>query len=446
MDGIMFKRITLITCLVASSPAWAETLSHTLLNGMKVIIKEDKRAPVAVSRIHYNVGSADEEQGKTGLSHALEHLMFKGTSKVPSGEFSRRVSSLGGSDNAYTKNTATVYFETVAAKNLPEVLKMEADRMVNLNFSDKDFLNEMSVIREERRLRTEDSPSGALYEKLLDSMYQKHYNRAPVIGQMADLNTLKAIDLRRWYQQWYVPNNATLVVVGDVNATETLKTVTQLFGGLKAKPLPQRRDLNEAPRSQAATVSIEHNTRQPMFMSLYNVPKLTKINDAEPYALDMLSTVLSGNSSSRYSKKLLRGEAVALSANTYYSGLGRDNGMFGITGMPAEGVSVEKLHNMMLDEIRHIAKEGVPEAELEIIRRQYITDKIYEKDSIANQADLILTLESAGLSYRDEDEIERRNLAVTSQAIQDAAKTVLNGFATTGIVNPRSSAAEGAKP
>ena len=442
----MFKRITLITCLVASSPAWAETLSHTLLNGMKVIIKEDKRAPVAVSRIHYNVGSADEEQGKTGLSHALEHLMFKGTSKVPSGEFSRRVSSLGGSDNAYTKNTATVYFETVATKNLPEVLKMEADRMVNLNFSDKDFLNEMSVIREERRLRTEDSPSGALYEKLLDSMYQKHYNRAPVIGQMADLNTLKAIDLRRWYQQWYVPNNATLVVVGDVNATETLKTVTQLFGGLKAKPLPQRRDLNEAPRSQAATVSIEHNTRQPMFMSLYNVPKLTKINDAEPYALDMLSTVLSGNSSSRYSKKLLRGEAVALSANTYYSGLGRDNGMFGITGMPAEGVSVEKLHNMMLDEIRHIAKEGVPEAELEIIRRQYITDKIYEKDSIANQADLILTLESAGLSYRDEDEIERRNLAVTSQAIQDAAKTVLNGFATTGIVNPRSSAAEGAKP
>ena len=442
----MFKRITLITCLVASSPAWAETLSHTLLNGMKVIIKEDKRAPVAVSRIHYNVGSADEEQGKTGLSHALEHLMFKGTSKVPSGEFSRRVSSLGGSDNAYTKNTATVYFETVAAKNLPEVLKMEADRMVNLNFSDKDFLNEMSVIREERRLRTEDSPSGALYEKLLDSMYQKHYNRAPVIGQMADLNTLKAIDLRRWYQQWYVPNNATLVVVGDVNATETLKTVTQLFGGLKAKPLPQRRDLNEAPRSQAATVSIEHNTRQPMFMSLYNVPKLTKINDAEPYALDMLSTVLSGNSSSRYSKKLLRGEAVALSANTYYSGLGRDNGMFGITGMPAEGVSVEKLHNMMLDEIRHIAKEGVPEAELEIIRRQYITEKIYEKDSIANQADLILTLESAGLSYRDEDEIERRNLAVTSQAIQDAAKTVLNGFATTGIVNPRSSAAEGAKP
>ena len=442
----MFKRITLITCLVASSPAWAETLSHTLLNGMKVIIKEDKRAPVAVSRIHYNVGSADEEQGKTGLSHALEHLMFKGTNKVPSGEFSRRVSSLGGSDNAYTKNTATVYFETVAAKNLPEVLKMEADRMVNLNFSDKDFLNEMSVIREERRLRTEDSPSGALYEKLLDSMYQKPYNRAPVVGQMADLNGLKPIDLRRWYQQWYVPNNATLVVVGDVNATETLKTVTELFGALKSKPLPQRRDLNEAPRKQAATVSIEHNTRQPMFMSLYNVPKLTKINDAEPYALDMLSTVLSGNSSSRYSKKLLRGEAVALSANTYYSGLGRDNGMFGITGMPAEGVSVEKLHNMMLDEIRHIAKEGVPEAELEIIRRQYITDKIYEKDSIANQADLILTLESAGLSYRDEDEIERRNLAVTSQAIQDAAKTVLNGFATTGIVNPRSSAAEGAKP
>ncbi len=434
----MLQRAVLWVLLAASSlPAMAETLSANLPNGMKVIIKEDRRAPVAVSRIRYEVGSADEEQGKTGLSHALEHMMFKGTERVPSGEFSRRVSALGGSDNAYTNNTGTVYFETVAAKNLPEVLAMEADRMVNLNFSDDDFNNEMKVIREERRLRTEDSPGGALYEKLLRTLYSKPYNQAPVIGHMADLHALKPEDLRRWYRQWYVPNNATLVVVGDVDAAATMRTVEKLFGGIRARALHERRDLSEAPRTAASSVSIRHNTRQPMFSSLYIVPKLTKIDDTMPYALDMLSMVLSGNSSSRYSKKLVRGQAVALSASAYYVGLGRGNGLFSLSGMPAEGVAAEKLHALMLDEIRHIAAEGVPEAELEVIRRQSRAEKIYEKDAISNQADLILTLESAGLSYRDEDELDRRNLAVSSADIQAAAALVLNSHAATGTVTSR---------
>ena len=442
----MLKRMVLLLGLAASLPTSANTLAQTLANGMKVIIKEDNRAPVAVARIRYEVGSVDEQEGKTGLSHALEHMMFKGTAQVPSGEFSRRVSALGGEDNAYTSNTGTVYFENIAAKNLPKVLEMEADRMANLNFNDKDFLNEMSVIREERRQRTEDSPGGALYEQLLDKMYQKRYNRAPVIGYMNDLRALKPEDLRQWYRQWYVPNNATLVVVGDVNAADTLKTVERLFGGLKTKPLPKRHDLKETPPTQAAKVLIEHNTRQPMFMSLYQVPKLTKIDDSEPYALDMLSAVLSGNTASRYSKNLLRGQAVALAASAYYSGLGRDNGVFGLTGMPAEGVSVDKLHALMLDEIRRIAQEGVPESELEVIRRQYCADKIYDKDAIGNQANLILTLESAGLSYQDEDEMERRNLAVTAAAIQAAAHKILNSHAVTGIVNPRQQHSEGAQP
>ena len=257
----MWSRILLIFALAAALPAWAQTLAETLPNGMKVIVKEDARAPVAVAQLWYRVGSADEVAGKTGLSHALEHMMFKGTPSVPSGEFSRRVSALGGQNNAYTNRHETVYFETVAAANLPEVLKMEADRMANLNFSNQDFTNEMSVIREERRQRTEDSPGGKLWEQLYLSSFQTDANRAPIIGYMADLHALKAADLRRWYRRWYAPNNAVLVIVGDVDAAQTLRTVQQLFGPIQARTLPERQNLAEpqvrAP-ARAETRAVTH--------------------------------------------------------------------------------------------------------------------------------------------------------------------------------------------
>ena len=211
--------------LAGLSSVQAETLFSTLPNGMKVLIKEDTRAPVAAVRLWYKVGSVDEHEGKTGLSHALEHMMFKGTDSVPEGEFSRRVAALGGDDNAYTNRTETVYTTNIAVKNLDEVLKMEADRMVNLNFSDKAFDNEMDVIREERRMRTDDSPAGKMWETLNIKMWDKPFNKAPVIGYMNDLHTLKADDLRAWYKQWYAPNNAMLVIVGDVKAKETTDKV-----------------------------------------------------------------------------------------------------------------------------------------------------------------------------------------------------------------------------
>ena len=191
--------------LAGLSSVQAETLFSTLPNGMKVLIKEDTRAPVAAVRLWYKVGSVDEHEGKTGLSHALEHMMFKGTDSVPEGEFSRRVAALGGDDNAYTNRTETVYTTNIAVKNLDEVLKMEADRMVNLNFSDKAFDNEMDVIREERRMRTDDSPEGKMWETLNIKMWDKPFNKAPIIGYMNDLHTLKADDLRAWYKQWYAP-------------------------------------------------------------------------------------------------------------------------------------------------------------------------------------------------------------------------------------------------
>ena len=283
----MWSRILLIFSLAAALPAWAQTLAETLPNGMKVIVKEDARAPVAVAQLWYRVGSADEVAGKTGLSHALEHMMFKGTPSVPSGEFSRRVSALGGQNNAYTNRHETVYFETVAAANLPEVLKMEADRMANLNFSNQDFANEMSVIREERRQRTEDSPGGKLWEQLYLSSFQTDANRAPIIGYMADLHALKAADLRRWYRRWYAPNNAVLVIVGDVDAAQTLRTVQQLFGPIQARALPERQNLAEPQVRAPARAETRAVTHQPLLALGYRVPTLEKLDDTLPYALDV---------------------------------------------------------------------------------------------------------------------------------------------------------------
>ena len=211
------RHLALIFALSAPVLTLAQTVSQTLPNGLKIIVKEDRRAPVAVSQLWYKVGSVDEKQGKSGLSHALEHMMFKGTQAVPSGEFSRRVAALGGQNNAYTNRSETVYYENVAAENLPEVLKLEADRMHNLNFSDEEFLNEMNVIREERRQRTEDTADGKLWEQVYLNSFTLPSMKAAVIGYMNDLHTLKADDLRDWYQQYYAPNNAVLVIVGDVD-------------------------------------------------------------------------------------------------------------------------------------------------------------------------------------------------------------------------------------
>ena len=413
--------------LAGLSSVQAETLFSTLPNGMKVLIKEDTRAPVAAVRLWYKVGSVDEHEGKTGLSHALEHMMFKGTDSVPEGEFSRRVAALGGDDNAYTNRTETVYTTNIAVKNLDEVLKMEADRMVNLNFSDKAFDNEMDVIREERRMRTDDSPAGKMWETLNIKMWDKPFNKAPVIGYMNDLHTLKADDLRAWYKQWYAPNNAMLVIVGDVKAKETTDKVGRLFGGIPARPLPQRND--EAERTADArevNETVYAVTAQPIITLNWRVPHAEKISDGMPYALEMLGLVLDGTDSSRYSRKLQRGDAVALGTSAGYTDFGRKNAIFSVFAMPNGQTTPEELKKRLLDEIRDIAENGVGKDELALIRTPVETERIFARDSIRSQADTLGELEHNGFGWKSEDEIVRRLFKVTPEQVQSAARLLLD--------------------
>ncbi|WP_165010094.1 M16 family metallopeptidase [Neisseria yangbaofengii] len=439
----MLRKTVWLAALAVAAPVWAQTLSQTLPNGLKVIVKEDKRAPVAVSQLWYKVGSIDEKPGKSGLSHALEHMMFKGTPSVPSGEFNRRISALGGTLNAYTNRSETVYYENISAANLPEVLKLEADRMQNLNFSDKDFTNEMSVIREERRQRTEDTAAGKMWEHVFLNSFTKPSMRASVIGYMDDLHTLKADDLRDWYRRFYAPNNATLVIVGDVDAKQTLQTASQLFGSIPAKALPPRNDLSEpVEREPVFAETASAVTRQPLVALSYRVPALQKISDTLPYALDVLSDILSGNSSSRLDKNLVRGKQTALSVDVNYDILSREMPLFNVVAMPGNGVGEQDLLAAMRAEIQDIADNGVGKDELKRVKTRMMSSEIYARDSMTSQASLMGRLETRGFRYSDEAEIRRRLQKVTAAEVQAAAKLLTDKRSSVVVVKPQTPSAK----
>lgn len=418
MRSLFFTLIAVSLC----QTVFAQTLERTLDNGLKVIVAEDKRAPVVQTQLYYLVGKSDEHIGKTGLSHALEHMMFKGTKTVPAGEYSRRISALGGSENAYTSDDETVYHVKIAAQHLPEVLALEADRMANLNFSDADFNNEMKVIREERRQTVDDDPHGRLYETVLEQAWQKPINETSVIGRMADLQTLKAADLRAWYRKWYRPNNAVLVIVGDVDAEKTLQVAQEKFGTLKAHPLPQRHDIQETFNTGAVSKSITGATQSPIMILAWRVPTYSAAQPNLPYALSALADVLDGHSTARFAQRLVRGKRLALSIDTGYHFLSRTPQMFGISAMPSERSDAANLKAALLAEIADIAKNGVSEAELALNRRLRTAREVFAQDNIEHRASTIGSLESGGLSWRDEQKIRERINQVSAQEIQAAAQ------------------------
>lgn len=417
-------------------PLFASTTSEVLSNGLTVVIKQDTRAPVAVSQIWYRVGSVDEKTGQTGLSHALEHMMFKGTKNIAAGEYSRRIAAMGGNDNAFTSNDQTVYYANIVAKRLPEVLALEADRMVNLNFSDTDFTNEMKVIREERRMRTDDQPSGVLYEAMYANAFVANPVRTPVIGWMDDLDHLKADQLRAWYKQWYAPNNATIVIVGDVDPQETLKVIKQQFGKIKPQTLPDRQLTKEPKQTGIKRVEVSAPSELPIIALAYKVPKIEKLDDKKPYALSVLSSVLDGHEASRLSKRLVREKPIAVSVGGGYGGVGRADTLFVLMGVPAQNITLDTLEKHIKDQISDIAKNGVTEEELNVIRNQNDAADVYKKDSISAQAMIIGGLQNSGFSYKDEQIMKQNEQKVTAQEVQEAAKMLTDENLTVITLKP----------
>ena len=395
-------------------------------NGMRVIVKTDRRAPVVVSMVWYKVGSVDEVNGTTGVAHVLEHMLFKGTKTMPGGDFSKLVAAVGGRDNAFTSRDYTGYFQTVQKSQLPLMLKLEADRMVNALIPPEEFVKEIKVIQEERRWRTDDRPRSLVYEQLMATALRAHPYRIPTVGWMNDLLNMSADDARAFYDKWYAPNNATLVVVGDVSHDEVFKLAREHFGPHKAKVLPSRKPQDEPEQTGIRRITVKAPAEQPYLLMAYRAPRLVDAEkDWEPYALDMLASVLDGNEAARFSRELIRGTQIASSVDASYDGVGRGPGFFFFSGVPTAGKTAAQLEQAVRNEVQKIIDKGVTEEELKRLKAQTIASRVYERDSMFFQARQIGSMEVIGFSHKVIDVMTEKFKAVTAEQVREVAKKYL---------------------
>jgi len=435
MRKIAFASALLISFLSACQPVvktapttytldpQASVQSHTLANGMTILVQENHRAPVVVSQVWYKVGGSYEHDGITGVSHALEHMMFKGTKKIPAGRFSEIIAANGGSENAFTSKDYTAYFQRIASDRLALCLELEADRMRNLIMDESEFKKEIEVIKEERRMRTEDKPTSLTYEHFNATAYFNSAYHQPIIGWMNDLDNMKVADLRRWYHTWYAPNNATLVVAGDVNATDVFKLAEKYFGVLKPSVIPQVKPRIEVKQLGERRIKVERPAKVPYLVMGYKVPVLKTVKEEwEVYALEMLAGILDGGDSSRLSRELVRGQQIAAQAGASYSMHSRLDSLFILDAVPLGKHSVKELEQALLKQLQKIQIKMPNEAEMSRVKAQVMASAVYEQDSVFYQAMQLGTLETVGLSWREKEKYLQKIKQVTAKQVQAVAK------------------------
>lgn len=432
----------LILLLVMPLTAFANAAiqEFKLDNGLKLIVQEDHRSPVVVSQVWYRAGSLDEVNGKTGVAHVLEHMMFKGTKQVPAGQFSRMIAAAGGKENAFTSTDYTCYFQQLEKSHLPLSFKLEADRMANLQLTDEEFAKEIKVVMEERRWRTDDKPQSKVNEAFQGALYRAHPYARPVIGFMNDLENMTAEDAREWYRNWYAPNNATLVVVGDVKAEEVYKLAKQHFGKLKPKVLPARKPQVEPEQFGERRVVVKAPAKLPYLLMGYHVPPLIDPQtDWEPYALEVLAGVLSGNPAARLNQRLVRESQLAIDASAGYDLMARGRqSLFALDATPSEGKTVAELEAALLKQIEDIKVSGVTAEELDRVKAGVIAADVYKRDSMFYQGMQIGTIETIGFSWRLLEDYPNKLRAVTPEQVQAVArKYLLKDNMTVATLDPQ---------
>jgi len=408
---------------IALGSAQAAVTDVTLDNGLRVIVKEDHRAPVMVSQVWYRAGSMDEFNGTTGVAHVLEHMMFKGTRDVPAGEFSKRIAAAGGRENAFTSHDHTAYFQQMQKDKLELSMQLEADRMANLLISDEAFAKEIQVVMEERRMRTDDNPQAVVYERLMASAYQTHPYQRPIIGWMNDLENLSAQDARDWYARWYAPNNATLVVAGDVQADAVVALAKRYFGALPARPLPVRKPQAEPGQVGTKRLVVKAPAKLPYLLMAWHTPVLRDWqSDWEPYALSILAGVLSGNDSARLQKSLVKESQIAVSISAGYDAVARGPGQFLVDATPTQGKTVAALEQAIQDELTRVKTKGISEEELNRVKAQVIAADVYQRDSLFYQAMQLGEQAVAGLPPEALERRVEKLRTVTAQQVREVAR------------------------
>lgn len=417
------RSLAALLLVVAPALASANPYELTLSNGLRVIVKEDRRAPTAVHMVWYRAGAMDEVSGTTGVAHVLEHMMFKGTPNVGAGEFSRRVAAAGGRDNAFTSKDYTAYFQQVPKEQLAQMMRLEADRMRHLNLDAGEFAQEIKVVMEERRQRTEDSPHARLGEQLLAVAFQTHPYRVPVIGWMNDLENMTVQDARDWYRRWYVPNNAYVVIVGDVDHQAVFKLARKYYGRLPARALAERKTPVEPEQKGIRRFTLRAEAELPVVVMAYKVPVLRDVeNDVDPYALEMLAAILDGHDAARFTTRLIREQRLAVSAGASYDSIARGPGLFYLDGAPSVGKTRADLEAGFRAEIARVAQEGVAPDELARARAQLVAGQVYKLDSMFAQVMEIGQLEAVGMPYRHGKRIIEKFQTVTAEQVQAVAR------------------------
>ncbi|OUS24439.1 peptidase M16 [Gammaproteobacteria bacterium 45_16_T64] len=412
---------------VTATPSPSErTYTHTLDNGLKIIVREDHRAPVMVSQVWYRIGSSYEPVGLTGVSHVLEHMMFKGTHKVPTGEFSKLISSYGGSENAFTSYDFTGYYQMMNANNLPLSIELEADRMANAIFPEDEFVKEIEVVKEERRLRTDDNPNSRTYERFMAAAYLSSGYHNPIIGWMHDLDNLTYKDALDWYKTWYAPNNATLIVVGDVAHKDVFALAKQYFGPIAAKTLPTVAPPTEVAGLGERRINVELTANVPSIYIGYNVPGINTVKEEwEIYALRMLAGVLDGGYSARIETELVRNKQITASAGANYGGFSRGDTLFLLSGVPTQNHTVEDVEAALTEQLERLKTDLASPEEMARVQAQVISGIVYQQDSISSQANQIGRMESIGRSWQEMDTFAEHLKAVTAEQIRSVAQKYL---------------------
>ena len=400
----------------------------TLSNGMALIVQPDRRAPTAMQMVWLRVGSMDEVDGTTGVAHVLEHMLFKGTAKVPAGEFSRRVAALGGQENAFTSRDYTGYFQQIPAKRLEEVMRLESDRFAHNQWPDEEFKRELEVVKEERRMRTDDQPRAQLFEQLNAAAFVASPYRRPVVGWMSDLESLTAEDARQFYRRWYVPANAVLVVAGDVDVQRVRALAEKYYARIPARAVPARKPQAEPVQTGMRRVTVKAPAEQAYVALAFRAPAVQSLtapsaSDRDALALVVLSAVLSGYDGARLERALTQGaNRLADSASSSASVMGRGPAQFFLSGVPAKGQSAQALEDGLRAELARVATEGVSAAELERVKTQWVASTVYQRDSLYSRASDLGSNWVQGLPLDAEDRTLALLREVTPEQVQSVAQ------------------------
>ena len=411
------------TPTATSASTSTQPQQFTLANGMTLIVQPDRRAPTAVQMVWVRVGSIDEVDGTSGVAHALEHMMFKGTKTLKPGEFSRRVAALGGRENAFTTRDYTGYYQQIPEGKLEDVMKIEADRFVNSQWVDDEFKREIEVVKEERRLRTDDQPRALLGEQQNAAIWTASPYHRPIVGWMSDLEAMTPNDVRTFHQQWYVPANAAIVIAGDVDVARVRALAEKYYGGIPARAAPVRKPRTEPEQKGIRRVEFKAPAEQSYVSLAFRSPQITSLDtESDVWALVVLSAVLDGYSGARLDRALTQGpDRVADSAGASAGFVGRGPQVFMLDGVPAAGKTPEQVEAALRAEVVRVARDGVGAAELARVKTQWVASETYKLDSVMAQARELGSNWVEGLPLDASEKIIARLQAVTPTQVQAVA-------------------------